>query len=143
MAEIAVANPVEKKKWPPIEEVTLEFPLRECENCGWSLLDAPAKATEKGFNSDRKMVYTDFCPRCGRGYVVWTEPANTPAPEPSPPMMEMTAENSRTEYEMEREAAATPLRPPLNKGAYYCPKCKKNHMEKSGLGKTHLKHKEG
>lgn len=142
MAEIAVANAPEKKKWPPAEEVTLEFPVRECDNCGWSLLDAPAKATEKGFNSERQMVYTDFCSRCGRGYVVWTEPASTPAPEPTPPMMPMTAENSLTEYEMTQEAAAPQERPAPFKGAYYCPKCLKNHMEKSNLGKTHLKHKE-
>ncbi|KKM20044.1 hypothetical protein LCGC14_1649520 [marine sediment metagenome] len=138
MAEIAVANPVEKKKWPPIEEVTLEFPLRECENCGWSLLDAPAKATEKGFNSDRKMVYTDFCPRCGRGYVVWTESVQavpTPAPVPE------TGAPKRV-YDVP-DNLAPPERPAPFKGAYYCPKCNKNHMEKSKLGKTHLKHKEG
>lgn len=137
MAEIAVAPVAQKKKWPSAEEVTLEFPLRECEHCGWSLLDAPAKATEKGFNSNGKFIYTDFCPRCGRGYVVWTEPDSAPAPK-----SEAAIPTPAHDFPGQEESAS-PERPAPFKGAYYCPKCNKNHMEKSNLGKAHLKHKEG
>lgn len=158
MAEIAVAPAAEKKKWPPVEEVTLEFPLRECENCGWSLMDAPAKATEKGFNSERQMVYTDFCPRCGRGYTVWTEPLSAPVPEPGPPMMPMTAENDSTESEETSPLLAERQGPeeapdkslptgkdkPVSESqkvkgkTYYCLTCKGNHRRGSKQWDRHL-----
>jgi hypothetical protein len=131
------------KKWPPKEEVSPQFPVRECESCGFFLEDYPAKATEKGFDSGGGLIYTDHCPRCGRGYAVWTASAEAaPAPDPKP-MMPMTAENSLTEYQMEGEAATVSQRPAPMKGGYYCAKCLKNHMEKSNVGKVHLKHREG
>ena len=130
------------KKWPRPEDIQPQFPVRECGNCGYFLEDAPAKAMEKGFDTEGRLTWTDHCPQCGTGYAVWTEAGSVPAPEPKPPMMEMTAENSLTEYEMEQETAAPQGRTAPFKGTYYCPKCGKFHMEKSKLGKAHLKHME-
>ena len=127
------------KKWPRPEDIQPQFPVRECGNCGYFLEDAPAKAMEKGFDAEGRLTYTGHCPQCGTGYAVWTEPdkpvsvaepeAETGLSEPQPAL---TAQ----------EEPATQGRTAPFKGTYFCPKCGKFHMEKSKLGKTHLKHKE-
>jgi len=51
----------------------LKWPVEICENCFFLLARVEAKPKDKtGLSSDgqRKPMWTDYCPRCGKGYQV-------------------------------------------------------------------------
>ena len=47
----------------------LQWPVVECEACGFNLREATPKAAERS-NVNGRPNWTDFCPQCGHGYVV-------------------------------------------------------------------------
>jgi hypothetical protein len=48
----------------------LKWPVDKCESCEFDLTKKEPQAMEKGVNQQGKPIWTDFCPRCGRGYPV-------------------------------------------------------------------------
>ena len=50
-------------------DAVLAWPVVECEACGFNLRETTVKAAERS-NVNGRPNWTDFCPRCGHGYVV-------------------------------------------------------------------------
>ena len=48
----------------------LAWPMTECEVCGYNLREATPKASEKSNDENKRLKWTDFCPKCGKGYFV-------------------------------------------------------------------------
>ena len=48
----------------------LAWPVTECEACGFNLREATPKASEKSNDESKRLKWTAFCPRCGKGYFV-------------------------------------------------------------------------
>lgn len=51
-------------------DIVLEWPVTICEACGFNLRETTPKANEKSNDANGRLNWTDFCPRCGRGYAV-------------------------------------------------------------------------
>lgn len=142
----------------------LKWPVIKCEDCDYDLREATVKATEKGLDPSGRLVWTDFCPKCGHGYQVGlrTEPAK-PLPEdesipiiqyikdedlkptPQPPEGSDVDPEGQLIEPSEPVAESQPepeaIRPP-GEGEYFCTKCASNHKETSKVGKRHLKYRE-
>ena len=48
----------------------IQWPVDKCDACGYDLREATPKANEKGNDAKGKLIWTDFCPKCGHGYIV-------------------------------------------------------------------------
>lgn len=48
----------------------LKWPVTKCEHCGFDLKEATPHEKEKGNDANGKLIWTDFCPKCGTGYQV-------------------------------------------------------------------------
>ncbi len=48
----------------------LAWPETKCEACNYDLREATPKASEKSNDEAKRLKWTDFCPRCGRGMFV-------------------------------------------------------------------------
>lgn len=113
--------------------VELKWPVDKCENCGHDFTDSVPKGKDKtGFSDDglKTRMYTDYCPKCGKGYQV-----GIVEPKPEEPKSIQLPKEAKVENEPDA------IRPP-GKGEYFCTHCAINHRETSKLGKKHLKYKE-
>jgi len=48
----------------------LSWPVTRCEACDYDLREARPKASERANDEHGKLVWNDFCPQCGHGYMV-------------------------------------------------------------------------
>ncbi len=48
----------------------IKWPVDKCESCGYDLREATVKAAEKSNDSNGKLKWTGFCPKCGHGMFV-------------------------------------------------------------------------
>ena len=48
----------------------LAWPETNCEACNYNLREATPKAAEKSNDEAKRLKWTDFCPRCGKGMFV-------------------------------------------------------------------------
>jgi len=128
----------------------LKWPREQCD-CGFNFVQPP-KPYEKGFNGEGKPIWTDFCPKCGKGYevgrrdatavrrhpepgeILGEEPAPEIAPEPAPPEAETpVVTESQPSEKVEVPAPEIPVEPPP--GYFYCPEHKSLHKLTSKIGK--------
>jgi len=145
---------------PPInkeslmEELKLAWPVDKCPACNFDLREATPKATEKGKDTNGKLIWTDFCRQCGHGLVVGARELPPPPAEELARMEAAPIIGSETKPEVnpdpEGQLKKEPTPPPENKpapgevrvpgpGEYFCTKCASIHKETSGVGKRHSK----
>ena len=137
----------------------LKWPVDKCENekCGFDLGEVEAKPRDKtGLSDDglKKKMYSDYCPKCGRGYqvgyveilkpkemtqekLIQTLPSPDKAPdEPTPEPFVEPKGKVQTIHPGKAEKPRSP-----NLGEFLCPKCHSIHRETSKVGKKHSKFK--
>lgn len=140
-----------------MEELTLAWPVDKCPACNFDLREATPKATEKGKDTNGKLIWTDFCPKCGHGLVVGNRELPPPPAEELARMEAAPIIGSETkpevnpdpEGQLSKEPASKPEEKP-EPGAisapgpdqYFCTKCAANHNESSKIGKRHIKNRE-
>lgn len=154
-----------------MEELKLAWPVDKCPACNYDLREKTPKATEKGLDTNGKLIWTDFCPQCGHGLVVGnrelppppaeelarmeaapiiggeTKPEVNPDPE-GQLNKEKPSDDPPLHFEGEQVGITTEEKPEPGAitapgpGHYFCTKCAANHNESSKIGKRHIKNRE-
>lgn len=146
----------------------MKWPVERCNHCDFDLTGIEPHARDKSLSEDGsgKPMWSDFCPQCGRGYVVGVREIATPrglsvqsqtVELKAPAQREVLVEKDKSLgiaspapsefYEPVVKAEETlkdsAEKRPKRSDEYWCTKCAKIHREGTKQGKNHLKFREG
>jgi len=117
----------------------LKWPVDNCE-CGFDLTGTTPKAKDKAFSEDgqKRPMWADFCPKCGRGHVVGERAVPLPQePGQGKPILKFPSPDQEPE-----EAKTAPDPDAIPDTMYWCTKCAKRHEKTSGIGVKHQENQE-
>lgn len=111
-------------------EPKINWPVDKCDNCDFDLREVtPRERDKSGLSEDglKTKMYTDYCPKCGRGYQVG--------------IISIPPENETVEAKSKKEPKEVTS---PKEGQFRCTKCGSNHFEvkKNGKPHTHIKYRE-
>ena len=95
----------------------LQWPVDICESCGYNLREATPKAAEKSNDANGRLKWTDFCPKCGRGYFVGDRVEPAPPAEALAEMEAAPIISSGEDKEVKKAKAKVSGIPPDERGA--------------------------